>query len=66
MNNPPIKKAPRRIHIQVGDLETTWDLSRDPLIILLTAEGNESEVESHESTLLSSKAVTKVKNSETK
>lgn len=52
-----------KIHVQVGDLETTWDSTKDPLVILLTAEGNEDVAHDLVQTRLSSKAVTKVKKS---
>ena len=52
-----------KIHVQVGDLETTWDTSRDPLVILLTAEGSDDEADKYVSTLEGNKAVTKVKKS---
>lgn len=52
-----------KIHIQIGDLETVWDSSKDPLVILLTAEGNEDDALDLVQTQHSSKAVTKVKKS---
>jgi hypothetical protein len=56
-----------RIKFQIGEqsMECEWDMSKDPLVILLSAEGNVSEAEHHEATLKASGAVTKVVDSNT-
>lgn len=43
----------------MGDQEMTWDMTTDPLIILLLREDNVSEAEAFESTCKSAGAVTK-------
>lgn len=56
-----------RIKFQIGEqtMECEWDMSKDPLVILLSAEGSVSEAEHHEATLKAGRAVTKVVDSNT-
>lgn len=48
-----------QVKFQMGDKEMTWDMTSDPLIILLLREDNVGEAEAHESTHKSAGAVTK-------
>lgn len=48
-----------KVKFQMGDQEMTWDMTTDPLIILLLREDNVSEAEAFESTCKSAGAVTK-------
>jgi hypothetical protein len=48
-----------QVKFQMGDKEVTWDMTTDPLIILLISEGHEGEADALESVCKSAGAVTK-------
>lgn len=53
------KTTKTQVKFQMGDKEMIWDMSTDPLIILLCREENVGEAEALESTCKSAGAVTK-------
>lgn len=52
-----------RVKFQLPDFEISFDVTQDPLHILLTAEDDDAEADAYEAELIAGTAVTTVKSS---